>query len=272
MKKTLIVTLVLLSVFGVASPALAAGTPPWWVPGNEPKTPPVGYAIWNYGWASGSVVNNGGDQIVYSSVVIQVNNVYNKDNRKLIWAQAEWTPTGLNVTQTFPITPVITYSYDPCPANVTDPLPNPIGPFFMTTQGAGIPDPAHLNPNADPPAPYESMREYSLGYNNAPPEANPPGITPQPACERVEFKFQVGAKSQADWRVEIQTVCLTPTAITLRSLEAGNVAASLPVLGLIGVPLITASTLGGNALLRRKRAASERRVQHSDSADSGARS
>jgi hypothetical protein len=260
MKKTLIAIVIMLTVFGVASPALASGTPSWWVPGNDPKTAPPGYASWNHGWASGSVVNAEGSQIIYVSVVLQVDNTYNVDNRKLVWAQAEWTPTGPNAAQTFPVTPIITYSNDPCPANVATPFVNPIGPFFMRNQGAGIPDPAHKNPASNPPdQPYASMSEYSFGYNSTPPELNPPGINPQPACERVEFKFQVGVQSQADWRVEVQTVCLTPTAITLRSLEAENVVASLPMLGLVGVPLITVSLLGGNTLLRRKHAARERR-------------
>jgi hypothetical protein len=51
----------------------------------------------------------------------------------------------------------------------------------------------------------------------------------------------------------VQTLCLTPTAITLRSLQAENAVASLPMLGLMGVPLITVSLLGGNTLLLRRK-------------------
>ena len=258
MKKTLIAMLIVLMVLGVASPALAAGTPTWWVPGNPPKG--HGGPNWNYSWASGSVVNETGDQLVTVLVDVQVPNQFNSNRYKLVWAQAEWTPTGLNAAKTFPVTPQITYSNDPCPQIVGDALTNPIGPFLMRPQGAGTPDPAHQNPGSNPPnLPYTSMNEYSYGYDSTPPEANPPGIIPQPACERIEFKFQVGANSQADWRVEVQTLCLTPTAITLRNLQAENTVASLPMLGLVGVPLITVSLLGGNTLLRRKHETREKR-------------
>ena len=106
---------------------------------------------------------------------------------------------------------------------------------------------------------YETANEYSFGYNATPPEDNPPGITPQPACERLTFTFQVGALSRADYRVEVQTVCQTPTAVTLSSLQASRTAANLPVLGLVGIPLITVSLLGGSTVLRRKQPARERR-------------
>ena len=101
---------------------------------------------------------------------------------------------------------------------------------------------------------HAHRNEYSFGYDNV-----PLGIRPQPERERPTFTFQVSALSRADYRVEVQTVCQTPTAVTLSSLQASRTAANLPVLGLVGIPLITVSLLGGNTVLRRKHAARERR-------------
>lgn len=138
MKKTLIALLILMMLLGFAAPALAAGTPTWWVPGDvDPTTkdPPVGYAIWSSGWARGSVDNTNGSQIIYVSVVIDVPNTYNVANKKLVWSQVEWTADGQNVAQTFPSTPQISYSNSPCPSSPADPLASPIGPAFLRDQG-----------------------------------------------------------------------------------------------------------------------------------------
>lgn len=167
-----------------ATSALAGGTPGWW---DNPESNPQ----WRQVIATGSASNTG-PQVQYVIVVLDVANEFNPDAHKFVWAQVEWTLVqGTGRFRLGSTDHLIKWMNNPiqCPQSPSDPYPDPPdGSGFMKQEGAFSPEFG-----------FASGNELSFGP-----------IVPQPNCERVEFRFEVGPNSQIDYRIEVQTICFFP--------------------------------------------------------------
>jgi len=161
--------------------ALAAGTPVWW---DNPK----GLPNWTQTIATGTASNTG-PQAQYIIAKIDVDNEYREGYSKYVWAQVEWSLVeGTGSFQTGFTDHLIKWLNDDgsCPASPEEDYPDPDGYGFMKCEGDFAPQFGYAN-------------GYELSYFK---------ISPQPACERLEIRFEVGPNSRIDYRVEIQTVCI----------------------------------------------------------------
>jgi hypothetical protein len=161
--------------------ALAAGTPVWW---DNPK----GLPNWTRTIATGTASNTG-PQAQYIIAKIDVPNTYRENYSKYIWAQVEWSlveGTGKFMTGFTDHLIKWLNSADQCPASPEEEYPDPDGYGFMKCEGDFAPE-------------FGFLAGYELSYFK---------ITPQPACERLEVRFEVGPNSRIDYRIEIQTVCI----------------------------------------------------------------
>ncbi len=179
-----------LTLFGVPMQLYAAGTPAWW---NNP----FGYTLWRQAETQG-VFENNGHQAQFLRAIIDVPNQYNQSLSKDVWIRVQWrmargTEGGL---VSDPNAHVIRWldgqdPQRPCPASPLEPYPTPDGQRFLINRGTFAPD-----------APY------TFGY-----ELSTEGIQPQPACERIDIQFFVGADCRLEYHIEVQTVCRNLTML-----------------------------------------------------------
>jgi hypothetical protein len=211
--------------------ALAAGTPGWWDNPDEHLT-------WQQSVYDGTVANTGTQQQVVT-VVVDVPNTYDPDATKDVWAQVEWEVvqgTAEFYTDSFPGM-LIRWNNDNCPATPSTPFPSPPDGFgYMTDEGTFNPENERPGSGGDI---YDNGNEMSYS-----------GIDPQPACERIEFEFEVDPDSQLDYRIEVQTLCFGPNAVTLSAIDAGPALVGLPAFALVVVAVV-----GGAGLFMWKRRA-----------------
>jgi len=161
--------------------AAAAGTPVWW---DNPK----GLPNWTKTIATGTASNTG-PQAQYIIAKIDVPNTYRENYSKYVWAQVEWRlvdGTGKFMTGFTDHLIKWLNSAEQCPSSPELEYPDPDGYGFMKCEGDFAPE-------------FGFANGYELSYTK---------ITPQPACERLEIRFEVGPNSRVDYRVEIQTVCI----------------------------------------------------------------
>ncbi len=171
----------ILAFFALAAMAIAAGTPVWW---DNPKDLPN----WTKTTGTGTASNTG-PQAQYIIAKIDVPNQYRENYSKYVWVQVEWSlVAGTGAFMTGSTDHLIKWlnSAEQCPANPELPFPEPDGAGFMKSEGAFAPE-------------FGFQNAFELSYSK---------ITPQPACERVEVRFEVGPNSRIDYRVEIQTACI----------------------------------------------------------------
>lgn len=161
--------------------SFAAGTPVWW---DNPK----GLPNWTKTEATGTASNTG-PQAQYIIAKIDVPNTYRENYSKYVWAQVEWSlVNGTGKFMTGFTDHLIKWlnSVEQCPPTPETEYPEPDGYGFMKCEGDFVPE-------------FGFANGYELSYTK---------ITPQPACERLEVRFEVGPNSRIDYRVEIQTVCI----------------------------------------------------------------
>lgn len=214
--------LVALLVVGVV---LAANTPAWW------DNPGSTYSTWVQLTDSGTFTNNQISAIqasVFTDVPIACTG---GASQVATWAQIEWTVTsgsGSVVTTNF--SKVVERTTDACPASSSDTFPaTNYGFAFMTEQGSFTPE--------------FLANGLERSYTD---NGTPGGL---PSCERVQTSWLVDPLSSINYRVEVQAVCLSPTAITLRNLEVTNSSTSIYIALVAGL----AAILGGAIFVAIKR-------------------
>lgn len=169
--------------------SFAANTPWWW---NNPTGISNFHRVVDAGSAFNNTIYAPGEahQAQLVTVVIDVPNLQDPNLSKDIWAQVEWTITGSGEFNMSDTGVPIWWSLDPagCPASPLDPYPTVnVGSGYLSNEGFMTP----LNG-------FQNGNEFSYS-----------SITPQPPCERINFHFIVGPNSRIDYRVEIQTICLS---------------------------------------------------------------
>lgn len=172
-------TAVLLMVLSTA--LLATGTPVWW---DNPKELPYHVKSVFTGTAS-----NTGDQAQFVIAKLDVPNTYRENLSKYVWAQVEWSLVqGTGNFQTGSFDHLIKWlnSEEQCPSSPELDYPEPDGAGFMKNEGEFTPE-------------FGFANGYEVSYTK---------IMPQPACERLEIKFNVGPNSRIDYRIEVQTICI----------------------------------------------------------------
>jgi hypothetical protein len=158
-----------------------------------------------------------GDSATYVTVIADIPNVPDPDAYKDVWARVEWEM--VEGTGYFDSLVPFYWESNPdlCPEDPSLPFP---GSFdgFVADEGTFSPEHGFENGN-------------EMSYSS---------INPQPACERIEFRFLVQPNSQIDYRIEVQTLCFTPTAVTLSnsgfvSYAMAPFALGVVALGAVGV-------------------------------------
>jgi len=192
--------------------ALAAGTPVWWDNSS-------GYSTWQHSVYTGTASNTGTQQQEIL-VTVDVPNTHDPNAYKEVWAQVEWSLVSGSGQFESDYAPIFWENAEAqCPNNPEDSWP-PGGPpdGFMGSEGPFTPE--HTFDNG-----------HELSYD----------IDPQPACERIQFRFNVNSESQIDYRIEVQTLCFSPNAVTLSDSSAISYALAPFALGLaaIGAVIIT---------------------------------
>ena len=221
-KFKLVLALGVLAALAITGVAFAAGTPAWW-------DNPDGYTSWTQ-TVTTSIIENTGAAAVTVEVIMDVDNTQIPDNTKEVWAQAEWSVLqGSGTLLTGPADALIQWTNDPCPQSPLDPLPNPLGAGLMTYRGP-----------MDPPGPEWLAIGDEFSYS----------IDVQPQCERLLFRFQLDPGASIDYRIEVQTLCFTPTAVTLAAFNAEPRDPTIWVAALTGGLLILAA---GSVVIYRRR-------------------
>ncbi|MBN2354645.1 T9SS type A sorting domain-containing protein [candidate division KSB1 bacterium] len=174
--------MVVFALCAMSGAALADNTPFWW-------DNPQGYQHWTRVVATGTASNTG-PQAQFVIAKIDVPNEYRENASKNVWVQVEWSLVYGSGQLTLGFTDhMILWHNDPllCPTDPTLPFPSPpSGVAFMVYEGPFAPAPE-----------FQHGNEFSYS-----------GITPQPACERSEIRFEVNSESRIDYRIEIQTLCV----------------------------------------------------------------
>jgi len=172
----------LLIVLMISGSVLATNTPIWW---DNPKNIPY----WTQTIATGTASNTG-PQSQFIIAKIDVGNTYREDYSKYVWVQIEWSLVqGSGEFMTGSTDHLIKWmnGAGDCPADPSLPFPDPPdGVGFMKPEGAFTPE-------------FGYQHGFELSYFK---------ITPQPACERLEIRFQVDPNSNIQYHVEIQTACI----------------------------------------------------------------
>ncbi|HPI73267.1 MAG TPA: GEVED domain-containing protein [bacterium] len=173
----------ILFILGLATLVRAANTPIWW---DNPKNLP----FWTQTIATGTASNTG-PQAQFIIAKIDVANTFRENYSKYVWVQVEWSlveGTGEFVTGSYDHLIKWMNSDGDCPSNPELPFPDPAdGAGFMKAEGVFTPE-------------FDFQNGFELSFFK---------ITPQPACERIEIRFNVGPNSHINYRVEIQTACLS---------------------------------------------------------------
>ena len=223
MKRFIQIGLGLLLALAFTTTGLAAGTPTWW-------DNPGSYSTWKKAITT-STIENTGDTGQYVIVIFDVDNDADTTAHKEVWAQVEWTlnyGTGNLVIGNNSHQIKWTSDSGQCPAGPTVPW-DPPDNGMMADEGIFTPE-------------YDYANGRELSYT----------INPQPACERIEFKFWLGPHSKISYRMEVQTLCFNANAVTLSSLDAHSGMATPTAFALIAIAL--AGGAGLFVLARRRRA------------------
>lgn len=196
MRKSLIVLSVLLLTLILAAPVLAAGTPPWW------DNPGGAYTSWHSKSTTGTIANSGGETQLTSIIFDVPNECPAGTTQKQVWQQISWTVTGGAASlQNSPRT--IEWSQSACPASTSDPF-DADDDANMTLKGAFT------------PSGYDNGQERSGSLVDT-------SAAWSPKCERIWTTFQVGPGGSLNYKLEVQTVCLSPAAVTLSGLQARTI-------------------------------------------------
>jgi hypothetical protein len=211
MSRKLVLVIAAIALLASTGIAVAAGTPAWW--GN-----PGGlYPSWQHKDTAGTVANTGA-QTQLITVIFDVPNVCPPNAAsKDVWEQIEWTVNSGTASLS---TGIRTIAWGPtsCPTSTSDPYTEDDS-GNLTERGAFAP--AHD---------YANGAERSRTITSS-----SPGWSPK--CERIFTSFQVEPSSSLNYRLEVQSVCKGPLAVSLRDLSARSGAAlpMLPTLGAISV-------------------------------------
>lgn len=175
-----------LAVWLNASVLFAQPSPPFWW--DNPMELPADR--WFAVDKTGNVENDG-NQAQYVRVVMDIPNSYNEQLTKNVWIQIEWeTQNGPGRLLSAENTHTIKWlnSEGMCPSSPFDPYPTPDGIAYLTIVNS-------YTPQEEP---------FMDGYGV---ELTCESISPQPACERMEFYFEIGPGASLTYGVKVQTAC-----------------------------------------------------------------
>jgi len=199
----LVVAIALIASTGIA---LAAGTPTWWNNPNE-------YSSWRQVTTSGTAANAGGETQLITIIFDVPNDCPQNAVSKQVWQQIEWTVVTGAASLSDNVR-TVAWGTDACPASTSNPY-NDLDSGNMSNNGAFAPTHGYAN-----------GWERSRTINNS-----SPGWSPQ--CERIYTSFQIEPASSLNYRLEVQSLCLGPNAVTLSDLQATSMSTRERLLALL---------------------------------------
>jgi hypothetical protein len=228
----IVLTLVMALVMGTAV-VHALNTPDWW------DNPGGVYTTWNTtGQFFGNASNNTG-----SNQTLTIENdvaACNSGDHIEIWMQIAWVNTGtpnvsLRTANQFDRVVQWTTSALGCPGNVTTPLPSYDGFGFLTNELGFTPTGNSLPGNL----PLDNGYERSFAFTNS-----------TATCARTSTVFDIPDGAGFEYRIEVQSICVSPTAVTLQSFSTAT--SHTPVVAVVGF-LSLAVVAFGLVIVRRER-------------------
>jgi hypothetical protein len=215
-RKYVVFLLLLLAMVVGTAVVSAAGTPIWW------DNPGGVYTSWNTtGAFYGEASNNTGSNL---TLIIE-NDVTtcNVGDHTELWMQISWVNTGtpnVGLRTSGTTNRFISWTEDAsgCPASVTDPLPSDDGLSSLTNRLAFTPTGNSIPGNF----PFDNGYERSFTFSDS-----------LATCARTNTIFDIPDGGGFEYKVEVQSICISPTAVNLQSFTpAGN--STLPVVAFIG--------------------------------------
>jgi hypothetical protein len=209
MSRRLVLVIAAIALIASAGIAFAGGTPAWW------NNPGGVYGSHQTYTTTGTTANTGGvTQLL--TIIWDVPNVCPSNAaKKEVWQQISWNAPGGGVTlDTTQLGGSLRWTTAVCPPGGTSVVLGP-NTFVPMSEQLGF----------TPPSGYANGWERSASLTFT------PGSSPK--CERIFTGFEVESTKSVEYKLEVQTVCTGPNAVSLRDLGAKS-GAALPLVPAVG--------------------------------------